>query len=76
MVCSRGYFNPNPIHVSQSTWTRVEDRIGVFIELKDQNYPGATYHLLYDRTLDRLTGEYYQPLHEQTYEVHFERVVQ
>jgi len=69
-----GYFNPNPINVAEARWTAVEDQVGVFIELRDTNYPGATYRLLYDRQADALSGVYYQPIYKQEYQVAFQRV--
>lgn len=70
-----GYFNPNPIHVSQATWARGADQgLAVFVELRDANYPGATYKLTYRPTDDALTGQYHQPAVGQTFEVEFARL--
>jgi hypothetical protein len=54
------YFNPRPIHVSRAEWCRQEGRLGLFIELRDVNYPGSTYTLVYQDKNDRLQGIYYQ----------------
>ncbi len=44
------YFNPRPINVSQAQWKRGPDQsLGVFVELRDTGYPGATYRLVYAR---------------------------
>ena len=67
------YFNPRPINVSRAEWRRENDGLHVFVELRDQNYPGATYKLRYLRDKDVLSGEYFQPLHQQTFEVFFTR---
>lgn len=67
------YFNPQPINVSHAEWRREHDGLHVFIELRDQNYPGATYKLHYLPDKDQLTGEYFQPVYQQTYEVQFIR---
>lgn len=67
------YFNPRPINVSKSEWSRKEDGLHVFVELRDQNYPGATYKLRYMPDKDQLAGDYYQPLHGQSFEVSFIR---
>jgi len=67
------YFNPNPINVSRAEWRREHDGLHVFIELRDQNYPGATYKLHYLPDKDQLAGEYFQPVYQQTYEVQFIR---
>jgi hypothetical protein len=67
------YFNPRPINVSRAEWQRADDGLHVFIELRDQNYPGATYKLRYLPQEDQLAGEYYQPVYQQTFEVQFIR---
>ena len=68
------YFNPHPIHVSRAEWRRESNGLRVFVELRDQNYPGATYKLKYDAEADRLVGEYFQPVYQQTFEVAFVRM--
>lgn len=68
------YFNPKPIHVSEASWTEIEGSIGIFLELRDTNYPGATYRLIHDAKSDQLKGQYFQPLHDRTYQVAFDRV--
>jgi hypothetical protein len=67
------YFNPQPIHVARADWRRETNGINLFVELRDVNYPGATYNLRYQSALDQLTGEYYQPIYQQTFEVQFVR---
>jgi len=67
------YFNPSPINVSRAEWRREHDGLHIFIELRDQNYPGATYKLHYLPDKDQLAGEYYQPVYQQTFEVQFTR---
>ena len=69
-----GYFNPRPIHVSQSKWSRVAGALQVFIELRDVNYPGSTYTLAYDPAGDRLSGIYYQAALQQQFDVEFQRL--
>lgn len=69
-----GYFNPNPIHVSQATWQRSEGLgLEVFVELRDTGYPGATYRLQYRAADDKLAGAYTQPAVGQTFDVEFVR---
>ena len=46
----------------------------VFIELRDQNYPGCTYTLTYDARSDQLFGQYYQATMQQTFDVTFARL--
>lgn len=68
-----GYFNPNPIRVERAEWNSDLGTLAVFIELRDRNYPGATYRLGYVAERDSLVGKYYQPLMEETFEVEFTR---
>ena len=67
------YFNPRPIHVAKAEWRSMAGRIQVFVELRDVNYPGSTYTLIYDAAKDRFEGYYYQALQKQTFDVVFER---
>ena len=67
------YFNPSPINVSRAEWTSNLGRFAVFVELRDRNYPGATYELAYVPETDRLRGVYYQPLLGQPFDVEFAR---
>jgi hypothetical protein len=68
------YFNPRPINVSQAEASREGDTTKVFIELRDVNYPGATYNLTYDPEKDQLRGVYYQPALRQSFDVFFIRM--
>jgi hypothetical protein len=67
------YFNPRPIKVSRAEWHRNSNGLSVFVELRDVNYPGATYNLFYLPATDQLVGDYFQPLSQQTFRVHFLR---
>jgi uncharacterized protein (DUF2147 family) len=67
------YFNPRPIHVSQANLSQSNGQWHVFVELRDVNYPGATYQLTYLPDRDQLAGVYHQPLVGQTFEVAFVR---
>lgn len=69
-----GYFNPHPIHVSRAEASLREDILQVFIELRDERYPGSTYTLAYDAQRDALSGIYFQAALEQSFEVVFVRV--
>jgi hypothetical protein len=69
-----GYFNPRPINVSQAEASREGDTTKVSIELRDVNYPGATYNLTYDPERDQLRGVYYQPALRQSFDVFFIRM--
>jgi uncharacterized protein (DUF2147 family) len=68
------YFNPRPIHVAKADAARDGKTTKVFIELRDVNYPGSTYHLTYDPKNDQLKGTYFQAALKQTFEVVFDRL--
>jgi len=67
------YFNPRPINVSKTAWSRNEGQIMLFVELRDVNYPGSRYNLQYDPKSDRLTGTYFQAVEKQTFSIEFVR---
>lgn len=69
-----GYFNPNPINVSRAAAMREGGTTKVFVELRDENYPGCTYSLTYDPQSDQLFGQYYQAAVQQTFDVVFARM--
>jgi len=73
-VVKAAYFNPRPINVSRSEWRRRKGRLELFVELRDVNYPGSTYTLVYQSENDRLYGIYYQAALGQMFEVEFVRV--
>jgi len=68
-----GYFNPNPINVGSSAWKIIEGNIHVEIVLKDANYPGSKYTLIYNRQNDLLYGNYFQAVQGINYDVIFTR---
>lgn len=68
------YFNPRPINVSVAETALEGTTIKVFIELRDVNYPGATYNLTYDPRGDQLKGVYFQPALRQSFDVFFVRL--
>ena len=67
------YFNPRPVNVSRAEWHRSNDGLHIFVELRQANYPGATYSLRYLPATDQLVGDYFQPLYQQTFRVYFQR---
>jgi hypothetical protein len=67
------YLNPRSINVAAARASRSGATIEVFVELRDLNYPGATYRLAYDAATDRLAGQYHQPALQQTFDVIFVR---
>jgi len=68
------YFNPRPINVSRSGWMLEDGNLLVFVELRDQGYPGNTYTLAYQPDADRLVGIYFQAAIQQRFEVVFKRI--
>ena len=68
-----GYFNPRPVNVSQARVRSADGPIEVFVELRDVNYPGATYRLIFEPRDDALYGIYTQPAVGQAFEVRFDR---
>ena len=68
------YFNPRPIRVSRAEAQRDSDTLQVFVELRDVNYPGSTYTLVYNRAQDLLQGIYFQAVEGQRFDVSFARL--
>ncbi len=68
------YFNPGPIHVGQARLYKERGFTKVYVELRDVNYPGSAYTLIYDAEHDRLRGTYFQATQQETYEIEFERL--
>jgi hypothetical protein len=67
------YLNPRPIHVARAEVRHEGDVVGLFVELRDQGYPGSTYTLAYDAQADQLKGLYFQATQRATYDVVFVR---
>ena len=65
------YFNPNPINVGKSYWRAENGKILIYIELRDRNYPGSVYRLIYDDKNNSLNGTYFQAVTKETFEVDF-----
>jgi len=68
------YFNPRPINVSRAEAVVKENTAELFIELRDEGYPGSTYTLKYDLTNDALVGVYFQAVLQQSFNVMFVRL--
>ncbi len=71
-----GYFNPNPIHVEISEWKIADNILYMRIVLKDINYPGSTYTMMYNVEKDLLTGNYFQAVEGVNYDVEFRRNIE
>ena len=68
------YLNPRSINVSQAEARKEAGAVKVFVELRDESYPGCTYTLTYDPEHDVLAGVYFQALMGEKFDVGFERV--
>jgi hypothetical protein len=68
-----GYFNPKSIHVEKAMWAFDGGLFKIYIELKDENYPGSNYELTYIPGKDLLAGKYFQAVEGTTYDVAFVR---
>ena len=68
-----GYFNPKSINVSKAGWIFSEGTMKIYIELRDENYPGSNYNLVYYPEKDLLAGKYFQAVEGVTYDVGFFR---
>lgn len=68
-----GYFNPKSINVSKAGWVNTGGVIKIYVEMRDQNYPGSNYNLTYVPERDLLAGVYYQAVEGTTFEVEFVR---
>lgn len=66
-----GYFNPKSINVANATWVLANDVLKIYIELRDENYPGSNYNLIYYPEKDLLAGKYFQAVEGVTYDVGF-----
>lgn len=78
-VAARGqilaaYFNPRSIKVAKAQASPSSAGLAVYIELRDEGYPGNNYRLIYDAARDRLAGAYLQPEAQQQFNVIFERL--
>lgn len=67
------YFNPGLINVGKSSWREQDGNMLVYVELRDENYPGSIYRLTYDEKTKTLNGTYFQAVTKETFEVGFTR---
>jgi hypothetical protein len=68
------YYNPRPVNVATA---RVQNRgstVRVYVELRDQGYPGSYYDLVFDPQKDQMTGNYFQAVQQANYPVMFVRM--
>jgi hypothetical protein len=69
-----GYFNPKSINVAKATWTNAKGVLKIYIELRDENYPGSNYNLTYYPEKDMLAGTYFQAVTGETFDILFTRI--
>ena len=67
------YFNPRQINVHEANWKFEDERLILYVELRDVNYPGSNYTLMYRAATDVLWGSYYLAVQKQTLDVIFVR---
>lgn len=67
------YFNPNPINVGKAEWLSSDGFIKIYLELRDENYPGSNYNLTYLPDRDMMVGDYFQAVEGLTFYVEFSR---
>jgi hypothetical protein len=65
--------NPKSINVGRANWTLSNGTISIYVELRDENYPGSHYTLYYMPERDLLAGKYFQAVEGVTYDVGFMR---
>jgi len=68
-----GYFNPKSINIANATWSAENGDLKIYIELRDENYPGSNYKLTYIQGTGLLAGKYFQAVEGVTYDVGFVR---
>ena len=68
-----GYFNPKSINVGKAGWIFSDGTMKIYLELRDENYPGSNYNLIYNTDKDQLEGKYFQAVEGVTYDVVFLR---
>lgn len=71
------YFNPKSVPIAKAHWTKKTGTIlSVYVELMDENLPGAYYKLNYIVENDVLVGEYFKTDGGDSYSVAFVRTKQ
>lgn len=68
------YLNPKSINVGKSSWTIQDEVLHIYVELRDENYPGSLYKLVYNDKNQNLTGTYYQAVARETYNISFKKI--
>lgn len=68
------YANPRPIRISQAETNEQDGQRRLFVELRDEGYPGCTYKLKYVADTDQLEGIYFQAAIQEEFTVNFVRM--
>ena len=68
------YFNPRNINVHVANWKFEDERLLLYVELRDVNYPGSNYTLMFRASQDLLWGSYFLAVQKQTMDVNFVRI--
>ena len=68
------YFNPRNINVHVANWKFEDERLLLYVELRDVNYPGSNYTLMFRASQDLLWGSYFLAVQKQTMDVNFVRM--
>ena len=68
------YYNPSPINIARAEFLQKENKVSIFIELRDDGYPGSTYNLDYDPKHDILIGTYFHATLKRNFKIIFRRV--
>lgn len=68
------YHNPNPIHVARALSKMNDGQALLYVELRDQGYPGNYYELAFDPAKDEFIGVYHHLGVHQDFEVNFVRL--
>jgi hypothetical protein len=67
------YLNPRPIHIANARAVWESTQLRLFVELRDEGYPGCTYTLTYSPEKKQLVGDYFQAAMNETYQIFFVR---
>jgi len=68
------YYNPRKINVHEANWKIDNDSVHLFVELRDVNYRGSKYNLVYINEKDVFEGTYFLAAQKQTFSINFLRI--
>lgn len=67
------YLNPKPAHIGKASWLDDNSFLNIYLELRDEKFPGSTYTLFYIPNKDLLVGKFFHAKDGATYNVGFKR---